>query len=198
MVASERQDWFNTVTQKAVETRDIFMAFGMNTGLGHQHRPQTQTWPLAVAWAGCPHGLRWQGRLLRSACYPLAEVPSDNHMVSGGSPDHRHWLDLCLVTRVRDINTETSGAAGPQIQPWLLTAAQAKISPWLLHICLLLTAVDSLVPYFSTEYGPLSFAFSPISPPCTPSFPSLHHTSSTGVAPEVDALVSITHCPSVC
>lgn len=139
------------------------MAFGDNIGLGHQqtmaavdHRCMDPR---------CPHGLRWHCRPLRSACPPIALQPSDNHIVSSGSPDsahpigpfgnlgHSHWYRSQLQQNQWPRH-------GPLVTAW------ARISPWPLQICLCLffTVIESSVPTSSTVYQPLCVAFSSVSP----------------------------------
>lgn len=107
---------------------------------------------------------------------PLAAVPSDIHMVSGGSPDHRLGLGLCLVTWSETL-TQTPAAAGLRTQPRFLAAVhQARTPPWLPHICLSLTAVDSPVPSFSRVRAPRLCLLLHLSTPHPITHLSLHRT----------------------
>lgn len=115
---------------------------------------------------------------------PLAAVPSDIHVVSGGSSDHRHWFGLCLATRARDINTDPS--CSRTVDPW----QQARTSPpgFLTSACSSpLWTISSSIFLHTVRAPRLCFLFH-ISTR-TPSFLSLHHTSSIGVAPEVGGCV---------
>lgn len=127
--------------------------------------PWTQTWAPAAAWAWMPP---W---------------PSDINMVSGSSPNHCH----------PDGNTGHSHQhrhrQGQQTQIWPLAVAQAWALPrrrakrlhrFLISVCSSLPSCLHL-PLLSTVHRAQAsqIAFSPVSPPHTPSFPSIHHLGDT-------------------
>lgn len=118
----------------------------------------------------------WQCTPLRWVWLPASAQPMDINMVSGRSPGHRHLDGLWWQHRHRHQHR-------PQLQTWPSVAAWAQTSPWLqvviqaLPICLFLTTSVSPVPLFpQCMNGPASFSL--LSPPCTPSFPSLHNMFS--------------------
>lgn len=90
------------------QTLDILMAFGGNRSHGHQHRPQTQTWPSAVAQDQMP-------------LWPLVASRSPTIHFSWPSP-------LYIYLSLQDVNVSASFSQ-PYLSICLLT-----MCPWLLPL----------------------------------------------------------------
>lgn len=90
------------------QTLDILMAFGGNRSHGHQHRPQTQTWALAVAQDQMP-------------LWPLVASRSPKVHFSWPSP-------LYIHLSLQDVNVSASFSQ-PYLSICLLT-----VCPWLLPL----------------------------------------------------------------